>query len=309
MPYVSVSVKWMLECRSCGAGLPVNRVSEEFLCTECGQINPIPRVIWQKLIVPEVIEAIAMDEESDRSSDGMWAGLGNYSVEYGRMTPRCENGCGVIWNLDELIELAEKNTPNITCKNSGKIHSLRTAPSFLKELIPFVKYVIGEESPEADGVYVGGEEGISIYCYHCGGQLPLDGSSRKVKCRYCGQDLLIPDDIWQRLNPVISAHYWYLLLDTGEHVDLLPDDIDDFLDQEEHSVLCFQTDTGKLVYNINNENGTGITAQDHDGIAIQTDGTIVINRRWENKANESVSFIVKAGKLFYPDGYSAQSKT
>ncbi|HON80160.1 MAG TPA: hypothetical protein PK544_16845 [Spirochaetota bacterium] len=362
MGFTSLSLKWSVECSNCRESLPVNKAAERILCHHCGEETDTPLPLWQRLVTPQLTEAIDMEDETDSWANGMMAGLGSYSMEFGKMLPRCEDGCGAVWPLREVVKIAERGAEHFTCRKCGKIFTVRKIPEFFSDVIPFARYIVGEESPEAEGRFSGSDEGIGMRCYHCGASLKLDGSSRKVHCTYCNNDLLVPDDIWQRLNPVITAHFWYILLDTGDHVGLLPVEIDDFLDLEvmpngdtillweqdstghigrsdrtnglvwhtsefevndytrllydrgrnilwalhswEHMVYCFDAATGRMIKSFvqdeDKEKKGIITAKDHEGLAICTDGTIVINRIWGASA---VTMIVKNGQLFYPPGY------
>ena len=363
MSFISLSLKWSVECSNCRESLPVNKAAERIVCHHCGEETDTPLPLWQRLVTPQLTEAIDMKEETHTWANGMMAGLGSYSMEFGKMLPRCEEGCGAVWPLDEVLAIAESGTEHFSCKKCGKIFTMRKVPGFFTQVIPFVRYIAGEESPDAEGTFSGSDEGIGMHCYHCGASLKLDGSSRKVQCTYCNNDLLIPDDIWQRLNPVITARFWYILLDVGNHIGLLPVEIDDFLDMEampngdtvllweqdstghiarsdrtnglvwhtkdfevndytrllydrgrdiiwalhscEHMVYCFDAQSGRMINRFiqKKEKDGSITAKDHEGLAISTDGTIVINRIWGEKANMGVTLIVRDGQLFYPPGY------
>ncbi|TES92831.1 MAG: hypothetical protein E3J87_04030 [Candidatus Cloacimonadota bacterium] len=372
MSIISLSLKFSIDCAHCGETLPINKAAEKILCDRCGEETLTPLVLWQKLVTEHLVDASTLKPETDTWANGMLAGVGSYSMVFGNMLPRCTDGCGAIWPLDSVLEIAEKEHTEFCCTGCGKIWSVRKPPEWFDKVIPYAKFLVGEESPgDTGGKIEGGEEGISIHCYHCGGSLSLDGSSRKVTCQYCGQDLLIPDDIWSRLHPVTAARPWFILLDMGENVDLLPYDIDDFIDLEampngdtvllweqnntghiglanrtgglrwhtkeftlsdyarllydrqnhtiwvlehdEHLVYAFEADTGREILRIKNkkENSKQITACDHEGIAISTDGSIVVYRRWGGEeANEPKRFIPnEEGELVSVEDYVFYANT
>jgi predicted RNA-binding Zn-ribbon protein involved in translation (DUF1610 family) len=232
MGYISLSLKMSIYCSNCRETLPINKAAERILCNNCGEETFTPLIMWKRLVTPQLTDAMDMKPETDSWANGILGGLGSYSMEFGKMLPRCEDGCGEIWKLNQVIEIAESGSVNFSCNRCGKLHTVRKIPEFFKSVIPFAKYLVAEESPEAEGKFTGSKEGIGIWCYYCGARLTLDGSSRKVHCGYCDNDLLIPDDIWQRLNPVKTAHFWYIILDIGNHVGILPVNIDSFLDLE-----------------------------------------------------------------------------
>jgi len=166
------------------------------------------------------------------------------------------------------------------------------------------------------------------------------------------------------------ARPWFILIDMGENVALLPCDIDDFidleampngdtvllweqdstghigladrtgglrwhtkkftlsdyarllydkqnhiiwvLDHDEHLVYAFEAETGAKILKIKNkkENSKQITACDHEGIAISTDGSIVVYRRWGEEANKPRRLIPnKKGQLVYAKEYVFYANT
>ncbi|OHD62882.1 MAG: hypothetical protein A2176_07025 [Spirochaetes bacterium RBG_13_51_14] len=308
-----------------------------------------------------------MEPETDTWASGILGEVGNYRLTFGNMAPRC-GSCGTLWNLEDLFKIADRGDAKFSCNTCGAISGVRKPPDWFNRVIPFAVLLVGETAPNDDGgAFKGGTDGISIWCYHCGGPLPLDGSSRTVKCRHCGQDLLIPDDIWQRLHPVAVAHPWYIILDTGDVTALLPEDIDDFIDlaalpdgdtaliweqdsegcigradrtggfrwlnrnitcsdyarllyapgqdllwvidRDEDIVQAFHADTGSPAVAIKKKkNKPGfITAIDHEGIAINTDGTLLVYRCWEDDNYALRRFDEKGKRIrLWPDSDDAE---
>ena len=365
MSIISLSLKFSIDCAHCGKTLPINKAAERILCNKCGEETSTPLPLWQRLVTKHLIDASILKPGTDSWANGMLAGVGSYSMVFGKMLPRCTEGCGAVWPLDSLLEIPKKGDTEFRCTRCGKIWSVRKPPEWFNKVIPYVKFLVGEESPRDTGDKIeGGKEGISISCPHCGARLSLDGSNRQVTCQYCGHDLLIPDDIWSRLHPVTVARPWFILLDMGKDVDLLPYDIDDFidleampngdtvllwqqdsighigladrtgglrwhtgkfvlsdygrllydkqnqiiwmLDHDEHLVYAFEAETGRKIVKIENkkENSKQITACNHEGIAISTDGSIIVNRRWGEEANKPKRLIPnKKGQLVYAKEY------
>ncbi|MCF6366525.1 MAG: hypothetical protein L3J35_10030 [Bacteroidales bacterium] len=362
MSIKSISLKFSIDCSNCGDTLPINKAAEKILCNTCGEVSFAPVELWQKLVTENLVEATTFKPETDSFSNGIIGGFGNFSMIFGNMIPRCADGCGTLWPLKDVLEVAETGHNEFNCTVCGKIWSVRKPPEWFNKVIPNVKFLIGEESPGDSGTKIEDtKEGICIWCYHCGGQLPLDGSSRKVNCQFCGNDLLVPDEIWSRLNPVTVARPWFIILDIGENVALLPYDIDDFIDLEalpsgntillweqdsagrlglsdksgglrwqtkkfdisdyarllydkhnnriwvidrdEHLVFIFNSVTGALISKIENEeeNENLITAYDHEGIAICTDGSVIIYRRWLD-LEENYEFYEYTPRRFDIDG-------
>jgi len=53
-------------------------------------------------------------------------------------------------------------------------------------------------------------------CPGCGANLDLDGSSRLLKCGYCGASLTVPDPLWLRLHPLARPRELYVVADIEE---------------------------------------------------------------------------------------------
>ncbi len=229
MALISVGLTFTSECSNCKNPLPVNQAAELTFCSRCSESIPTDVEVWNFLISKRIIEASGMKPETDTWATIMHASLGNIRLTFGNLTPRC-GGCGAFLSLESLFALATEGNTKFSCSACGVISSVRVPPAWFNQVAPFGVLLVGESAPDAGADLTGIPEGISMRCYHCGGPLPLDGSSRTVKCAHCGQDLLVPDDIWQRLHPPVAAHPWYILLDTGETAAFLPDDIDDFCD-------------------------------------------------------------------------------
>ncbi len=229
MALISIGLTFTSECLNCRNPLPVNQASEVTLCSRCWQGVPTPVDVWDFLISKRIKEASAMKPETDSWATIMNAALGNIRLTFGNLAPRC-GGCGEFLSLESLAERVKQGDTKFSCSACGAVSSVRVPPAWFKRVAPFAVLLVGETAPGGGGPLANIPEGISIRCYHCGGPLPLDGSSRTVRCAHCGQDLLVPDDIWLRLHPVVSAHPWYVLLNTGEVASLLPDEIDDFID-------------------------------------------------------------------------------
>ncbi len=229
MVLTSVGLTFTSECPHCRNPLPVNQASEITLCAKCWNEAPTPVNFWQFFVAKRLTEASKMEPETDSWATGITAGTGNFRLTFGNLAPRCGE-CGASLTMESILKLAEEKDAKFSCSGCGAVSSVRVPPSWFGKVAPSAFLLVGETAPDGGVALKGIPEGISIHCYHCGGPLPIDGSSRTVKCDHCGQDLLVPDDIWQRLHPPIVTRTWYILLNTGDAAALLPDEIDNFFD-------------------------------------------------------------------------------
>ena len=344
MAVASIALTFTSECFFCKNPLPVNQLSDKILCASCSNEMPATEEFWVFFISKKIGEASKMKPGTSTSATGSTASLGKYSLNYGNIQPKCK-GCDAEISMESLFDLASNGETRFSCSECGTISSVRVPPAWFKKIAPFAVLLVGESAPDAEGTFTGSTEGISIKCYQCGGPLPIDGSSRSVKCIHCSADLLVPDDIWQRLHPAVTVHQWYIIINTDKAAELLPGEIDDFLDLaalpggdtallwkedseisigradrkgalswinrkinagdhsrllysikdrllwildcEDDNVLAFNAETGALTVTINNKKDDPglISAIDHEGIAVMSDGSLIVYRCWEDDKN------------------------
>jgi hypothetical protein len=209
---------------------------------------PAPVVLWQSIVIPQLTEIINDPEtEKKGSARGILFQTGEYQLEYGRRKPVCRD-CHTPWDPGILVAEALGGNPVHVCSGCGKGIPLRKPPDWLSEVFPPIRALIDEDPSGLSDHDLTGDRGISIFCYHCGAALPLDGSSRTAECRYCGNGCMVPDDIWLRLHPVHQAKPWDIVIDLGEGVGILPDSIDTFIDLAglagNDSALLWEDDSG-----------------------------------------------------------------
>lgn len=299
----SIWISITLQCDSCSQELPVNSAAESIFHAKCGSHTATPLPFWQYLIAEQLVDAINLDKGDESWAKGMHASIGSYAMTFGRADPACRK-CGAAWNIDELLAIAETGAENFTCSGCSSLWPIRRPPEWFHQVVPDPLLIVGETAPGATGASFTGETSVSIHCYHCGGNLDLDGSSRTVKCTYCGNSLLIPDDVWLRLHPVDTAHRWYILVDIGEAVAVVPDDISDVTD-----IAILPGDEAALLYD--SHEGSCIGRADRFGrfawlieeITISSDARLFYvaksDRLWVIAEDEEIvlSFDAKTGDL------------
>lgn len=140
-----------------------------------------------------------------------------------REFPRCQNpGCAQPLP-PEIIELLETMATSLACPACGTSTPARGVPDWFHGVHATGRFLVGERFAGADFSHQQQQtESVPFHCYHCGGSLTVDGSSRQVSCTYCGNTSMLPDEIWARLHPVAQVEPWYVLLDVGSGVGVLP---------------------------------------------------------------------------------------
>ncbi|GEM_PF-1797808 len=229
MSMKSIFLELSITCSRCERPLPVNRAAESVLCPHCNSTAEMPVGIWQTVATPRLLEAASMKPGSDSWATGIMAGMGSYRSSFGQQAPRCRT-CNGARDIGDLIKIVDEGDTVSTCTGCGTISSVRRPPQWFDRVLPFARLLVDEIAPEEDEEDLRGAVSISIFCYHCGSPLPLDGSRRTVRCAYCNGDFLVPDDIWMRLHPVKTARPWYVIIDLGDAEAMLPLDINEFVD-------------------------------------------------------------------------------
>lgn len=225
----SIFMNLTIDCANCRLPMPVNGVYETILCPSCLKETATPVEFWQVIVKAQLMQALSMNAEMKTGATGMHAGVGSFSMTYGNQTPRCQK-CQTTWRIGDLIEIYDGAPTTFICKNCKTGWSIRKPPEWFNRVMLYASFLVGETADESAMESMHKDTGISIFCYNCGGSLPLDGSSRTVKCRNCGTELLVPDDVWRRLHPVTVSYPWYILVDLNEGETILPYEIGDFYD-------------------------------------------------------------------------------
>lgn len=216
---------------------------------------------------------------------------------FGRADPACRK-CGASWNIDELLAIAETGVENVTCSGCNSLWPGRPPPEWFSQVVPDPLLIVGETAPAATGIAFTGDTSVSIHCYRCGGNLELDGSSRTVKCTYCGNDLLIPDDINDVTDiAILPGDEAALLYDSREgrcigradrfgRFTWLVEEITISSDAR----LFYMAKTGDLVREFRNEEDKPRTlaVMANNGLAVMDDETIIVCRWTLGADNPSI---------------------
>jgi hypothetical protein len=207
--FTGIAIELSTSCARCKAALPINGASESLLCDACRTVTPTPVEFWKTVLSDALNEAIALKPEEGRTST-MFTGLGKFELLYGRLDARCTNkDC-----KRPLPPAAIANglpSGSISCARCQTSMALRPAPSWMRDVHPNAAVLVGEAMAAAAPSEA--PASVRFHCYHCGGAVPLDAKERTVRCGYYKQSLLVPDEIWVRVNPVRKVERWWVLLD------------------------------------------------------------------------------------------------
>ncbi len=140
----------------------------------------------------------------------MFTSHGKFDLLYGRLDARCTNkSCKAPFDSSAIAKALPVGS--ISCARCQTAVPLREAPAWLREVHPLAVVLVGEAM--AASAPSENPASVRFHCYHCGGAVPLDAKERTVPCGYCRQSLVVPDEIWVRVNPVRKVERWWILLD------------------------------------------------------------------------------------------------
>lgn len=227
---------------------------------------PTPPEMWRALLGGALGEALAMPEGTVRKATYFIAGA-QFDVTFGREAARCGMHCASPLALDQAPSALSAGS--LACGTCGRPMRVRIAPIWLREMHGRIAMLVGETLARTE---VGPERSdVPFFCYHCGGQLPLDGSKRRIHCGHCGKQLAVPDEVWFAFHPEPPVDRWYVLLDVDvASAGLLPETAFKFLDiavePGAQFVVAWQVDAAPL------PNRTRVGLADREGLL-----------RWEQK--------------------------
>lgn len=207
--FTGIAIELSTSCPRCKGALPLNGASESVLCDACRTVTPTPVELWRTVLASALGEAITMQPEEGRTS-AMFTPHGKFDLLYGRLDARCTNkDCKAPFDPAQIA--SGLSAGSISCARCQTAVPLRAAPPWMREVHPNAAVLLGEAM--AASAPSENPASVRFHCYHCGAGVPLDGKARTVRCEYCRQSLVVPDEIWVRVNPVRKVERWWVLLD------------------------------------------------------------------------------------------------
>jgi len=206
------SIKMLDKCPHCGGGLPVNGVLETIPCSSCQQGVTFKNKYWEVML-----------EDLDNDYD---QGGGNYTInmetniKWRAERPKCVK-CDAELPVDDVPVGAVEA---IHCTSCGTSNTTYPAPDFAREVLPSLSQIYCAEGGSA-GVGVTAEvdddvKPVVLTCPNCRGSLTAGArSERTLNCQYCGSDVFLPDELWNKLHPAKTAAKWYVRFDGKRQKD------------------------------------------------------------------------------------------
>jgi len=206
-----VRVMLLRRCEECGRDYPVNGLVNRERCRACGDVCSAPLDYWKSYVFENVTEVLASGKPEGSNVLGGAHGPG--TVVCAPVLPLCRK-CSTLldWNAFLQVWNAAQQAPQaaLACQACGEEHRLRMTPEWARPLHPKLTAVLGETAVEpGDGRPT--TKPVLFNCPGCAAPLPIDGTKRIVRCRFCDADCYLPDDLWLHFNPAEKRGRWWLL--------------------------------------------------------------------------------------------------
>lgn len=141
-------------------------------------------------------------------------------VKTGNENPLCSNPeCRRPFDELSIENVVSEGGGNLDCYSCGRKTLVAKPPQWFDKVYPGVVSLIGVTKASDTAL---SKDLMTFHCYNCGAGLPIDGQNRAIKCNYCNNDLMIPDELWAKLHPAGVMETWFAVLDLGNSAGILP---------------------------------------------------------------------------------------
>lgn len=198
-PAELVGIELRTECPKCGVPLPVDGLERDVTCRGCSAEVEIDKPVFAAALdscysdVYRLGRGVLRDDHAE---------VGGRDVHWlrGPGGPPCA-ACG-------LLTRPSEDGARYACPAHGDQGAIEPAPAWLKS----IEFTL--EGYVAPRPVAGGEEQpqkVSTRCTNCGSALESDGSKRAVTCGYCNTINVLPEEVWQALNPPRAPQRFWVM--------------------------------------------------------------------------------------------------
>ncbi|MBI5498970.1 MAG: hypothetical protein HY907_01915 [Deltaproteobacteria bacterium] len=200
------------ECPRCGHPVPVNAVVDALDCPTCHARIPLAWSRWRPL-VSRIAKRLFAQHAGEDSLRVDLAPLDRAQLSYRwRSVPSCPQ-------CDQRVpatgEQPLQDREQVCCVSCGERMTVREVD---RQAAEFHLLAVGEDPDQLPVIKDGpappaAAAPVIFACPSCHAGLPVDGSSRSVKCEFCDANVYLPDDLWRRFHPVKTVRRWCLCID------------------------------------------------------------------------------------------------
>lgn len=220
---INACVEIKATCKKCGQPLPINALVEKVECAFCQAESDFSYQFWSDNILDNVFDDVEDFSEGAGQSSQSFTPQGVFNMTYGRQNPTCRE-CKTLIDMAKMDDYIKAG--KIECTKCQNEILVRVLPNNAHETLRKISYLIGEDSnliSQNSGSVPNSTRLIVYNCPSCAAALDIDGTDRMIKCKSCGSEIYLPDDLWLRLHPVKTVQRWYLGIDEKISADGLTD--------------------------------------------------------------------------------------
>ena len=202
-----------MKCTECEMPVPVNGPTQRVKCGHCQNAIALKgRLRWEEVLNfknPNItVFAFAARAKSGAEERGAWAPVSLTAVP---RWPQCECKAPYGGSGRAAAEAIESGVRALACTKCNKSVAVAPVPAFFKKSFPYATHTVG--AAIAAEALRGTSGAIEVKCRSCGANLPLDGETRLVECKFCQASATLGDDVWLALHPVKTKELWWVIFD------------------------------------------------------------------------------------------------
>jgi len=199
VPAELVGVELRTECPKCGTPLPLDGLLREVICRGCSAEVDLEKAVFAAALDSCYTDVFQLGRGVTRDGHAEVDGR-DVHWQRGPGGPPCES-CGEPTR-------PVKDGAGYGCLEHGEQGRVQRSPEWLRS----VDFTLdGYVPPLEDSDSEGDDRTVSTRCTNCGSALETDGSKRAVECGSCHTISVLPEEVWQALNPPRAPQRFWIL--------------------------------------------------------------------------------------------------
>ncbi len=196
-------VEVSITCPRCDMPVPLDGPLLNTACVHCGNSLELTPEYWWELLGEGCAEMLNTPVGQGVSSTVF--GQVSGTVTLARLNPYCLN-CKT--DLEDPRDLAPGTTH--TCGNCGSRCPVSPPPEWLSQGVPGITLLINAMVSRGEEP-LSGSSPAPVSCPSCSAGLTVDGSTRLVRCSWCGGQVYLSDQVWRALHGTRSKRKWFVV--------------------------------------------------------------------------------------------------
>jgi len=200
-----MQVTILINCKSCGREIPINSPALDFACAHCMATGTLTPYRFAEDLTDGAVQLEGQICHNPASG---------YTIRAKSVRKLPCSSCGAPVAVPKKA-LASGAEVAISCKKCGTVQKGGPPPEWMSRSLPAVLGILPLSPHKTRGTEVReSQESVmsTLQCPVCSRNAAIDAlSARTVTCAGCKNELYIPDSIWCKLHPVVTAAPWVLV--------------------------------------------------------------------------------------------------